>query len=177
MPHQSESSMRQLEMQKMFSRVLKIRLVVFWPEQNLVGASTSQLLKLKAPKCFVTLAVKVKELLKLNVAKQQLFKLLHVIAYRTWLADIISESERLYRSQSTALTAAEAAIAQSREKLDSAFTRLNSMKNAVESSFNQDGTVKRSEPIRVESKRTRAAIVAPKKTAKKTTKKKAAKRK
>ena len=57
----------------------------------------------------------------------------NVIAYRTWLADIISESERLYRSQSTALTAAEAAIAQSREKLDSAFTRLNSMKNAVES--------------------------------------------
>ena len=101
----------------------------------------------------------------------------NVIAYRTWLADIISESERLYRSQSTALTAAEAAIAQSREKLDSAFTRLNSMKNAVESSFNQDGTVKRSEPIRVESKRTRAALVAPKKTAKKTTKKKAAKRK
>jgi len=101
----------------------------------------------------------------------------NVMEYRAWLADIISESERLYRSQSTALNAAEAAIAQSREKLDSAFTRLNGMKNAVESSLNQDGTVKRSVPIKVESKRTSAAIAAPKKTAKKATKKKPAKRK
>ena len=86
-----------------------------------------------------------------------------VVEYRAWLADIIAESERLYRSQATALTAAEAAIAQSREKLDSAFARLGKMQAAVNDSLNADGTVKKSAPIKVESKRTRAAIAAPKK--------------
>ncbi len=87
----------------------------------------------------------------------------NVVDYRAWLADIIAESERLYRSQATALTAAEAAIAQSREKLDSAFARLGKMQAAVNDSLNADGTVKKSAPIKVESKRTRAAIAAPKK--------------
>jgi hypothetical protein len=91
----------------------------------------------------------------------------NVIEYRAWLADIIAESERLYRSQATALSAAESAIAQSREKLDSAFARLAKMQQTVDNSLNEDGTVKKSAPIRVESKRTRAAIAAPKKTAKK----------
>ena len=83
--------------------------------------------------------------------------------YRAWLAEIILESERLYRSQATALTAAEAAIAQSRQKLDSAFEKLTKMQAQVDASFNEDGTVKKSAPIKVESKRTRAAIAAPKK--------------
>jgi cell division septum initiation protein DivIVA len=87
----------------------------------------------------------------------------NVVDYRAWLADIIAESERLYRSQATALTAAEAAIAQSREKLDSAFARLGKMQAAVNDSLNADGTVKKSAPIKVESKRTRASIAAPKK--------------
>lgn len=91
----------------------------------------------------------------------------NVVEYRAWLADIIAESERLYRSQATALSAAESAIAQSREKLDSAFARLAKMQQTVDNSLNEDGTVKKSAPIRVESKRTRAAIAAPKKTAKK----------
>lgn len=98
----------------------------------------------------------------------------NVVEYRAWLADIIAESERLYRSQATALSAAEAAIAQSREKLDSAFARLNKMQAVVNDSLNEDGTVKKSAPIRVESKRTRAAIAAPKK--KSTTKKSAVKK-
>jgi vacuolar-type H+-ATPase subunit H len=106
----------------------------------------------------------------------------NVVEYRAWLADIIAESERLYRSQASALTAAEAAIAQSRDKLDSAFARLTKMQQVVDNSLNEDGTVKKSAPIRVESKRTRAAIAAPKKSskapAKKTVpKKKSAKRK
>lgn len=87
----------------------------------------------------------------------------NVSDYRAWLADIILESERLYRSQAAALTAAEAAIAQSRQKLDSAFEKLARMQAQVDGSFNEDGTVKKSAPIKVESKRTRAAIAAPKK--------------
>ena len=106
----------------------------------------------------------------------------NVVEYRAWLADIITESERLYRSQSTALSAAEAAIAASREKLDSAFARLRKMQAVVDNSLNEDGTVKKTAPIRIESNRTRTAIAAPKKStkapAKKTTaKKKSAKRK
>jgi len=99
----------------------------------------------------------------------------NVNEYQAWLADILAESERLYRSQSSALTAAESAIAQSREKLDSSFARLAKMQQVVDNSLNADGTVKKSAPIRVESKRTHSAIAAPKKTAKKTVKKAAKK--
>lgn len=101
----------------------------------------------------------------------------NVVEYRAWLADIITESERLYRSQASALSAAEAAIAQSREKLDSAFARLNKMQSIVDDSLNEDGTVKKSAPIRVESKRTRVAIAAPKKSTKTATKRTVAKKK
>ena len=101
----------------------------------------------------------------------------NVVEYRAWLADIIAESERLYRTQAAALTAAESAITQSREKLDSSFARLAKMQEVVDNSLNADGTVKKSAPIRVESKRTRPAIAAPNKTAKKTVKKTSAKRK
>ena len=101
----------------------------------------------------------------------------NVVEYRAWLADIIVESERLYRSQASALSAAEAAIAASREKLDSAFARLSKMQAVVNDSLNEDGTVKKSAPIRVESKRTRAAIAAPKKSSSVPAKKTAAKKK
>jgi cell division septum initiation protein DivIVA len=105
----------------------------------------------------------------------------NVNEYRAWLADIISESERLYRSQTQALSAAESAIAQSRERLDTAFARLSKMGQFVNNAINEDGTVKRSEPIAVESKRTRPAISAPTRTtkpaAKSTAKKSAPKRK
>jgi hypothetical protein len=104
-----------------------------------------------------------------------------VVEYRAWLADILIDSERLYRSQAAALSAAETAISQSREKLDSAFSRLSKMQETVENSLNEDGSVKKSAPIRIESKRTRAAISAPKKSAnsplKRTAKKSPAKRK
>ena len=102
----------------------------------------------------------------------------NVVEYRAWLADIIAESERLYRSQASALSAAEAAIAQSREKLDSAFARLGKLQAVVNDSLNSDGTVKKSAPIKVESKRTRTAIAAPKKqVAKKAAVKKSASKK
>jgi cell division septum initiation protein DivIVA len=105
----------------------------------------------------------------------------NVVEYRAWLADVISESERLYRSQTQAFSAAEAAIAQSRDKLDGAFARLNQMQKIVDNALNEDGTVKRSAPIRVESKRTRPALDAPgrssKSPAKRTAKKSTSKRK
>jgi hypothetical protein len=100
----------------------------------------------------------------------------NVAEYRAWLADILIESERLYRSQAQALSAAETAIAQSREKLDSAFARLAKMQQVVDNPLNEDGTVKKSAPIRVESKRTRSAIAAPQSKATKTTVKRAAKK-
>jgi len=105
----------------------------------------------------------------------------NVNEYRAWLADIITESERLYRSQTQALSAAEGAIAQSRSTLDSAFARLSKMGNIVSNAMNEDGTIKRSAPISVASKRTRAAISAPKSSkksvAKRPVKKSATKRK
>jgi hypothetical protein len=87
----------------------------------------------------------------------------NVTEYRAWLSELLVESERLYRGQVAALTSAESAIAQSREKLDTAFARLARMQSDVDASINPDGTVKRSAPIKVESKRTRTAISAPKK--------------
>ncbi len=86
--------------------------------------------------------------------------------FRAWLGDMVSESERLYRAQTQALSAAEAAIAQSREKLDTSFARLSRMQELVSASINEDGTVKRSAPIKVESKRTAPALEAPKKSTK-----------
>ena len=105
----------------------------------------------------------------------------NVNEYRAWLSDIITESERLYRSQTQALSAAEGAIAQSRNTLDTAFARLSKMGNIVSNTMNEDGTIKRSAPISVASKRTRAAISAPKRSkksvAKRPVKKSATKRK
>lgn len=87
----------------------------------------------------------------------------NVTDYRLWLSELLVESERLYRGQVAALTSAESAIAQSREKLDIAFARLARMQSDVDASIDPDGTIKRSAPIKVESKRTLTAISAPKK--------------
>jgi cell division septum initiation protein DivIVA len=84
-----------------------------------------------------------------------------VIEYRRWLAEVISESERLYRVQSQALVAAEQAIAQSRQRLDGAFARLANMQAVVNDSLNEDGTVRHKEPVRVESRRSAPALDAP----------------
>lgn len=100
-----------------------------------------------------------------------------VIEYRRWLAEVIAESEKLYRVQSQALTAAEQAIAQSRQRLDGAFARLANMQAIVSDSLNDDGTVRQKDPIQVESRRTAPAIDAPKRvTAKRVTKSTPAKR-
>ena len=84
-----------------------------------------------------------------------------VIEYRRWLAEVIAESEKLYRVQSQALVAAEQAIAQSRQRLDGAFARLANMQAIVNDSLNEDGTVRHKEPVRVESRRSAPALDAP----------------
>ena len=94
------------------------------------------------------------------------------------MAEVIAESEKLYRIQSQALVAAEQAIAQSRQRLDGAFARLANMQAMVNDTLNEDGTVRRKEPIKVESRRTAPALDAPKRAAKKSAAKKSpAKRK
>ena len=84
-----------------------------------------------------------------------------VIEYRRWLAEVLAESERLYRLQTQALVAAEQAIVQSRQRLDGAFARLANMQDVVNDSLNEDGTVRHKEPIKVESRRAAPAIDAP----------------
>lgn len=63
-----------------------------------------------------------------------------VSEYRTWLAGVISEAERLYKIQTQSLDAAENAIAQSRARLDSAFNRLAELQKQVVSAISADGT-------------------------------------
>lgn len=63
-----------------------------------------------------------------------------VSEYRSWLAGVISEAERLYRIQTQSLDAAENAIAQSRSRLESAFNRLAELQKQVVSAISADGT-------------------------------------
>ena len=63
-----------------------------------------------------------------------------VSEYRNWLSGVISEAERLYRIQTQSLDAAENAISQSRQRLESAFTRLSELQKQVLSAISPDGT-------------------------------------
>ena len=63
-----------------------------------------------------------------------------VTEYRTWLSQVISEAERLYRIQTQSLDAAESAINQSRQRLDSAFKRLSDLQRQVNEAISPDGT-------------------------------------
>ena len=63
-----------------------------------------------------------------------------VSEYRNWLSGVISEAERLYRIQTQSLDAAENAISQSRQRLESAFNRLAELQKQVISSISADGT-------------------------------------
>jgi hypothetical protein len=87
-----------------------------------------------------------------------------VSSYRQWLSGVISESERLYRIQTQSLDAAESAIHQSRDRLQSAFTRLAELQKSVLENLNADDTVVNRGPIRIASQRTKSAIDAPKST-------------
>ena len=63
-----------------------------------------------------------------------------VAEYRQWLSGVISEAERLYRIQTQSLDAAESAISQSRNRLESAFTRLAELQKTVQAAINPDCT-------------------------------------
>lgn len=86
-----------------------------------------------------------------------------VAEYRQWLAGVISEAERLHRIQTQSLDAAISAIQQGRSRLDSAYERLEALQEKVNESLNDDNTVINRGPIKVESRRTRPALEAPKK--------------
>lgn len=94
-----------------------------------------------------------------------------VTGYRQWLSGVISEAERLYRIQKQSLDAAESAIQQSRNRLDSAFERLEVLQKSVLDNLNADDTLINPGPLKVASQRTHPVLDAPKKTAKKAAKK------
>ena len=96
--------------------------------------------------------------------------------YRQWLGGVIAEAERLYKIQTQSLDAAESAIHQSRARLESAFTRLADLQRSVIENLNADDTIINPGPIRVASQRTKPALSAPQKSAKKPAKKAAVKK-
>jgi vacuolar-type H+-ATPase subunit H len=98
-----------------------------------------------------------------------------VLEYRQWLSGVMEEAGRLYRIQTQSLDAAEEAIHASRSRLESAYSRLSELRNNVLENIKEDGKLVSSEPIRVKSERTKAAISAPVKKKPKT--KKSAKKK
>ena len=67
-----------------------------------------------------------------------------VAEYRTWLQGVMAEAERLYRIQTQSLDAAENAISQSRDRLNSAFNRLADMQQKVLGAISGDGKPKTS---------------------------------
>ena len=97
--------------------------------------------------------------------------------YRQWLIGVMAEAERLYKVQTASLDAAQGAIHQSRARLETAFERLADLHKSVMENLNPDNTIINAGPIKVSSERTKAAIAAPKKTAKKSVAKKSAARK
>jgi len=94
--------------------------------------------------------------------------------YRQWLAGVISEAERLYKVQTQSLDSAQTAIHMSRERLESAFTRLAELQKNVLENLNSDDTIINAGPIKVASQRRKVAIAAPGKAAKKSAPKKSA---
>ena len=83
----------------------------------------------------------------------------------------MEEAGRLYKIQTQSLDAAQEAIHASRNRLESAYSRLAELRANVLDNIKEDGKLVTKEPMRVKSERTKAAIAAPKKA--KATKKKA----
>ena len=90
-----------------------------------------------------------------------------VLEYRQWLNGVMDEASRLYKIQTQSLDAAQEAIQASRSRLESAYSRLSELRNNVLENIKEDGKLVTSQPIRVKSERTKAAIAAPKKAKKK----------
>ena len=103
-----------------------------------------------------------------------------ITAYRTWLSQVISEAERLYRIQTQSLDAAQSAIKQSRERLDTAYRRLSEFEKQVNDVVGADGrltsTTKVSAPSEAAINATVKSSSAPKKVKSRKTSKAAPKR-
>lgn len=59
--------------------------------------------------------------------------------YRQWLGGVIDEAEKLFKIQMQSLDAADAAIAQSRNRLATAFSRLSELQESVLNAISSDG--------------------------------------
>jgi len=86
-----------------------------------------------------------------------------VLEYRQWLNSVMEEAGRLYKIQTQSLDAAQEAIHASRNRLESAYSRLSELRNNVLENIKEDGKLISKEPLRVKSERTKPAIAAPKK--------------
>ena len=86
-----------------------------------------------------------------------------VLEYRQWLNGVMEEAGRLYKIQTQSLDAAQEAIHASRNRLESAYSRLAELRSNVLENIKDDGTLISNQPLRVKSERTKAAIDAPKK--------------
>lgn len=86
-----------------------------------------------------------------------------VLEYRQWLNGVMEEAGRLYKIQTQSLDAAQEAIHASRNRLESAYSRLAELRNNVLENIKEDGRLVTSQPIRVKSERAKPAIAAPKK--------------
>ena len=86
-----------------------------------------------------------------------------VLEYRQWLNSVMEEAGRLYKIQTQSLDAAQEAIHASRNRLESAYSRLAELRNNVLENIKEDGKLISKEPLRVKSERPKTAIAAPKK--------------
>lgn len=86
-----------------------------------------------------------------------------VMDYRQWLNSVMEEAGRLHKIQSQSLDAAQEAINASRNRLENAYSRLAELRSNVLENIKEDGSLVSSQPLRVNSERTKAAISAPKK--------------
>lgn len=84
-----------------------------------------------------------------------------VLDYRQWLSGVMEEASRLYRIQTQSLDAAEEAIHASRNRLESAYSRMAELRNNVLENIKEDGKLVSSQPLRVKSERAKEAIEAP----------------
>jgi len=86
-----------------------------------------------------------------------------VLEYRQWLNGVMEEAGSFYKIQTQSLDAAQEAIHASRNRLESAYSRLAELRSHVLENIKDDGRLVTSQPIRVKSERAKPAIAAPKK--------------
>ena len=86
-----------------------------------------------------------------------------ITAYRSWLSQVISEAERLYRIQTQSLDSAQNAIQQSRERLDTAYRRLSEFEKQVNDVVGADGRLTRTSKVTAPTEASVKNTSAPKK--------------